>query len=32
MSPHLLASFEVQRYSQKEPKFNGSYSRNTLSK
>ena len=32
MLPHLLTNFEIQRYYQKEPKFNGLYSRNNLPK
>ena len=32
MSPHHLTNFEMQRYFQNEPKFNGVYSRNNLSK
>ena len=32
MPPHLLTNFEIQKYDQKEPKFNGVYSRNSLSK
>ena len=32
MSPHPLTNFEIQKYYQKEPKFNGVYSRNNLSK
>ena len=31
MSPHPLTNFEIQKY-QNEPKFNGIYSRNNLSK
>ena len=31
MSPHPLTNFEIQKY-QNEPKFNGAYSRNNLSK
>ena len=31
MQPHLLANFEIQKYYQNEPKFNGVYSRNNLS-
>ena len=30
MPPHLLANFEIQRYSQNEPRFNGFYSRDNL--
>ena len=32
MSFHLLTNFEIQKYYQKKPKFNGVYSRNNLSK
>ena len=32
MSSHLLTNFEIQKYHQNEPKFNGVYSRNSLSK
>ena len=32
MSSHLLTNFEIQKYHQNEPKFNGVYSRNNLSK
>ena len=32
MSPHPLADFEIQKYYQKEPIFNGVYSRNDLPK
>ena len=32
MSTHPLTNFEIQRYFQNEPKFNGVYSRNNLSK
>ena len=32
MSPHSLTNFEIQRYYQNEPKFNGAYSRNNLPK
>ena len=31
MQPHLLTNFEIQKYFQNEPKFNGVYSRNNLS-
>ena len=31
MPPHPLTNFEIQKY-QDEPKFNGTYSRNNLSK
>ena len=32
MPPHPLPNFEMQKFHQKEPKFNGVYSRNNLSK
>ena len=32
MPPHPLINFEIQKYYQNEPKFNGVYSRNNLSK
>ena len=32
MLPHSLTNFEVQKYYQNEPKFNGVYSRNSLPK
>ena len=32
MLPHALANFEIWKYYQKEPKFNGVYSRNNLPK
>ena len=32
MPPHPLANFEIQKYYQQEPKFNGVYSGNNLSK
>ena len=32
MLPHLLANFEIQKNYQNEPKFNGIYSRNNISK
>ena len=32
MLPHPLTNFEIQKYRQKEPKFNGVYSRNDLPK
>ena len=32
MTPHLLINFERQKYYENEPKFNGVYSRNNLSK
>ena len=32
MLPHSLTNFEIQKYCQNEPKFNGVYSRNNLSK
>ena len=32
MQPHPLTNFEIRKYYQKEPKFNGVYSRNILTK
>ena len=32
MQPHPLTNFEIQKYCENEPKFNGAYSRNNLSK
>ena len=32
MRPHPLTNFEIQKYYQNEPKFNGVYSRNNLPK
>ena len=32
MPPHALTNFEIQKYYQKEPKFNSVYSRNNLPK
>ena len=32
MSPYPLTNFEIQKYYQNEPKFNGVYSTNNLSK
>ena len=32
MLPHPLANFEIQRYYQNEPRFNGVFSRNNLPK
>ena len=32
MLPYPLKSFEIQRYYQNEPKFNGAFSRNNLLK
>ena len=32
MPPHPLINFEIQKYYQNKPKFNGVYSRNNLSK
>ena len=32
MPPHLLTNFEIQKYYQNEPKFNGVYSRDNLLK
>ena len=31
MPPHPLKNFEIQKYYQNEPRFNGAYSRNNLS-
>ena len=31
MPPHPLTNFEIQKYYQSKPKFNGVYSRNNLS-
>ena len=31
-NPHYLTNFEIQQYYENEPKFNGVYSRNNLSK
>ena len=31
MPPHPLTNFEIQKYYENEPKFNGVYSRNNLS-
>ena len=31
-APHNLTNFEVQKYYQNEPRFNGAYSRNNLPK
>ena len=28
MPPHTLVNFEIQKYYQNEPKYNGVYSRN----
>ena len=30
MLPHPLTNFEIQKYYQNEPRFNGAYSRNNL--
>ena len=30
MPPHSLTNFEIQKYYQNEPKFNGVFSRNNL--
>ena len=30
MLPHSLSNFEIQKYYQNKPKFNGSYLRNDL--
>ena len=32
MTPHPLTNFEIQRYYQNEPRFNGVFSRNNLPK
>ena len=32
MPPHSLTNFEIQKYYQNEPKFNGVYSRNNFPK
>ena len=32
MPPHPLTNFEIQKYYQNDPKFNGIYLRNNLSK
>ena len=32
MPPHPLTNFEIQKYYQNEPRFNGVYSRNNLPK
>ena len=32
MSPHLLSNFEIQKYNQNEPRFNGVYSTDNLPK
>ena len=32
MPPHPLNNFEIQKYYQNEPKFNGVFSSNNLSK
>ena len=32
MLPHPLTNFEIQKFYQNEPKFNGVYSRNNLPK
>ena len=32
MLPHPLTNFEIRKYYQKEPKFNGVYSRNIITK
>ena len=32
MPPHPLTNFEIQKFYQNEPKFNGVYSRNNLPK
>ena len=32
MPPHPLSNFEIQKYYQNEPRFNGVYSRDNLPK
>ena len=32
MPPHPLTNFEIQKYYPNEPRFNGVYSRNNLSR
>ena len=32
MPPHPLTNFEIQKYDQNQPKFNGFYSRHNLPK
>ena len=32
MSPHSLTNFEIQKYHEKEPRFNGVFSRDNLPK
>ena len=32
MPPHPLTNFQIQKHYQKEPKFNGVYSKNILPK
>ena len=32
MPPHPLSNFEIQKFYENEPKFNGVYSKNYLSK
>ena len=32
MAPHPLTNFEIEKYYQNEPKFDGVYSRNNLPK
>ena len=32
MPPHLLTKFDIQKYYQNEPRFNGVYSRDDLLK
>ena len=32
MPPHPLSNFEIQKYNQNEPRFNGVYSRDNLPK
>ena len=32
MPPHLLTNFEIQKYYQNEPRFNGAFARDNLHK
>ena len=32
MSPHLLTNFEIQKYFENEPRFNGAFPRNNFPK
>ena len=32
MPPHFLTNFEIQKYYQNEPRFNGAYSRDNFKK